>query len=99
MPINITQPQQTVYLWLPPSALYNTTAQLTATNQHGEQMSVGTITGVEYDNNSESGVPLLQTAPIQLSALGSSTQGNELVGLIILGAIIILPGTRSRAVC
>jgi hypothetical protein len=91
VPINITHPQQTVYLWLPPSTIYNTTAQLTATNQHGEQKSIGTITGVEYANNSESGVPLLQTAPIQLSALGSPTSGSSIVGLVILGAIIVLP--------
>jgi hypothetical protein len=91
VPVQITQPQQTVYLWLPPSALYNTTAQLTATNSRGEQMSVGTITGVQYDNNTGTGKPLLQTAPIQLNAGSSSPPGSAIVGLVILGAIIVLP--------
>jgi hypothetical protein len=93
VPIQITQPQQMVYLWLPPSTLYNSTAQLIATNQQGEQMSVGAITGVQYDNNKGTGTPLLQTSLIQLSAVGSNppAAGSSLAGLVILGAIIVVP--------
>ncbi|MFI5450454.1 MAG: hypothetical protein ACHQ03_11895, partial [Candidatus Bathyarchaeia archaeon] len=93
VPVLITQSQQTVYLWLPPSTIYNSTADLIATNQAGRQLSLGTITGAQYYNNSETGTPLFKTAIVQFSGGGSNppTATDDALGLVILGAIIILP--------
>ena len=94
---NITQSEQSIYLWLPSSKLYSTTATLVASKDGYQTITLTSFNNTFYDNNPRSDESLITTPIVSLQALSIQSpslstpfQITSLTPFVIAGVILLL---------